>query len=462
MPRPNILLITADDLNWDSVGCFGAAVTTATPNIDRLAATGLRFEHAHVTCAVCMPSRSTLATGRYPHHHGIEGFVSKRLQPGTPTIMGMLADSGYRTGILGKLEHSSAGYEKHWDVAHDFADLDRGRSPERYGELVSQFLTSNDDRPFYLMVNSHDPHRPFYGSDQEAAAWKDPTPRPSRVYGDTEVMIPGFLPELPAIRKEVSEYLSSVRRCDDTVGAVLDALEASGLAENTLVCFLSDNGMAFPFAKTNCYLHSTKTPWIVRLPGATRAASVDSKHFISGIDWLPTVADLCGVSIPVDTDGRSFFPLLRGEHQTERDHVFTEFNETSGKRSYPMRCVQDGRYGYIFNAWSDGTRPFQNESQSGRSWKAMQKAAHHDPEIAARVHLFTHRVPEELYDFSSDPDALQNLIDDPAHAPVRDRLRALLEVHLSTSKDWAADCFAQRHDESALQRLIDAKQASIR
>lgn len=463
MTRPNVLLITADDLNWNSVGAYGCPVEDITPNIDRLAAEGMRFERGHVTCAVCMPSRHVLATGLYPHNNGVEGFQGKRLKPGTVTVMELLAGAGYRTGIIGKLGHSSAGYEQRWDYKLDMEDLDRGRSAELYGQRTAEFLAGCGDEPFYFMANSHDPHRPFYGSPQEAGQWPTPTPAPSRVYARDEVNIPGFLPELEEVRLEMGEYYSSVRRCDDTVGAILAALEASGRADETLVLFLSDNGMALPFAKTNCYLNSTKTPWIMRLPGVTEAGAVDDQHFVSGIDWLPTVAELCGVTVGRRVDGRSLLTLLRGDDQDGRDRVFTEFNETSGTRSFPMRCVQDGRFGYIFNAWSDGVRAFQNESMSGRTWSAMRKAGRTDRAIAARVELFEHRVREELYDFSEDPDALRNLIDDPRYAGEADRLRQQLARHLRDSDDWALEMFklAMGDDEAGLTAAVDAKQAEI-
>lgn len=462
MTRPNVLLITADDLNWNSVGCYGCPVEEITPNIDRLAAAGMRFERAHVTCAVCMPSRHVLATGLFPHNNGVEGFQGDRLRPGVPTIMGLLQDDGYRCGILGKVDHSSAGFQERWDFCRDMADLDRGRSSALYGRFAMEFFTSCGDRPFYLMANSHDPHRPFYGSDQEQSMWPEPTPQPSRIYADDQVIVPGFLPELPEVRQEMSEYHSSVRRCDDTVGAILDALEVSGKAHNTLVLFLSDNGMALPFAKTNCYLHSTRTPWIMRLPGVTSPGAVDREHFVSAIDWLPTVAEFCGVAVPARQDGCTMVPLLHGERQSGREQVVTEFNETSGRNVYPMRCVQDARYGYIFNAWSDGERAFHNESMSGRSWKAMCAAAAHDSAIAARVALFTFRVREELYDFAADPDALQNLIDDPAHAAAAERLRDLLANRLAANGDWAAAMFAARADDAVLKAAVDAKQDAAR
>ena len=214
------------------------------------------------------------------------------------------------------------------------------------------------------MANSHDPHRPFYGSLQERQVcervWSkhgvhlEDIPAPSRIYDSHDVQVPGFLPDIPGVRKEVAQYYCSVRRCDDTVGRVLSALHESGQEENTVVMFLSDNGMSFPFAKTNCYLNSTHTPWIVRWPGRVKPGAVNTRDFIEGIDFMPTILDAAGLPTTPGMDGKSFLPLLDGQEQPGRDHVFTVFHKTAGRKSYPMRCLRERRLGYIYNAWADG------------------------------------------------------------------------------------------------------------
>ena len=143
------------------------------------------------------------------------------------------------------------------------------------------------------------------------------------------------------------------------MGRLLDALDDTGMANSTLVMFLSDHGMAFPFAKTNVWLNSTRTPWVVRWPGVVEGGQVDTEHFISAIDYMPTVLDALDVDIPAGVNGRSFLPVLQGDDQDGRDLVFTQFHETSARREYPMRSVQDARFGYIFNAWSDGRLVFK-------------------------------------------------------------------------------------------------------
>ncbi|MHC5056135.1 MAG: sulfatase family protein [Planctomycetota bacterium] len=442
----NILLITADDMNCSTVGAYGCGVPGATPNIDRLASEGVRFEHGHVTIAVCQPSRGALASGRYPHRSGIEGFEHlgnySHITGDVPVITESLRAGGYLCGILGKVGHSTPNTAFQWDMSYDMNDLGHGRAPDVYAGHVKGFVerAAREGRPFYLMANSHDPHRPFYGNDR--AEWykggaRPPAAKPSHVFRPEEVEVPGFLPDLPDVRREIAEYYSSARRCDDTVGAILRALAETGAERNTLVMFLSDNGMALPFAKTNCYLHSTWTPWIVRWPGVVEGGRVDSEHFVSGIDFMPTALEAAGLPLPAGMDGRSFLSVLRGERQEGRDVVFTQFHQTAGRKRYPMRCVQDRRFGYIFNPWADGERVFRNESQSGRTMKAMREAAATDPVIASRVELFLHRVPEELYDFRDDPDARTNLVADPRYAPDIDRLRARLEAWMERTTDPA-------------------------
>jgi N-sulfoglucosamine sulfohydrolase len=134
--------------------------------------------------------------------------------------------------------------------------------------------------------------------------------------------------------------------------------------------------------------------------------------------------------------------VLQGKEQDDRDHVLTVFHQTSARRNYPMRCLQNHRFGYIRNAWSDGRTVFKNESQNGLSFRAMQRAAAADPAIAARVKLFQYRVAEELYDFAQDPDARRNLAHDPAHKDVVLKMRKQLQDILKQSGDPDRELFA--------------------
>jgi N-sulfoglucosamine sulfohydrolase len=223
--------------------------------------------------------------------------------------------------------------------------------------------------------------------------------------------------------------------------------------------FLSDNGMALPFAKTNCYLHSTRTPWIATWPGRIKPGTVDEQHFISGIDFMPTILDVAGVPQPKGMDGSSFLPVLLGNKQAGRDKVFTQFHQTSARKRFPMRCVQNNRFGYIFNPWADGERVFKNESQSGLTFSAMRAAAQTDPVVAARVKLFQYRVVEEFYDFKNDPDALHNLIDDPDYKERIDTMRDELLEWMKRTDDPAFQALQSRTSPAALKKFMSEQDA---
>ncbi len=445
----NILFFTADDLGRDSLGCFGGRVADLTPNLDKFASEGIRFERGHVTVAICQPSRGVLATGLYGHNSGVMGFM--HTEKDIPTVMQTLGDAGYLTGILGKVGHSTpkVGYE--WDFAHDQKELGNGRSPQIYHDYCEEFFKrcSDENRPFYFMVNSHDPHRPFHVPGET----KGGSVEPSRVYTPEEVEVPGFLPDLPEVRRELSYYQNSVRRLDDTFGKVMQALKDSGFEDNTLVMFLSDNGMAVPFAKCNAYLASTNTPWIVRWPGVAKPGQVDKRHFISGIDFFPTVLDAIGLKNPGTLDGTSFVPLLKGKRQPGRGQVFTQIDSKAGGDATPMRCVQDDKFGYIFNGWSDGERWYRNNNE-GICMAAMNEAAETDPEIAARVEVFRHRSQEELYDLQNDPDCLNNLAGNPEYKTLLSKMQARLVKCMKDSNDPVLDAFEKRESPDELTKAL--------
>jgi len=443
--RTNVLLITVDDMNFDSAGVTGCKIPGITPSIDKLAAQGMRFEHAHVTSAVCQPSRSVLMTGRYPHRNGAMGF--EPIDPSVPTLQESLREAGYLNGIMAKVGHLAPQAKFCWDTVVGANDLGQGRDPALFYSHSKAFFEQAKaaGKPFFLMANSQDPHRPFPGSDGEANRKAAGLPEVSRTYKPEEVPVPGFLPDgIPDIRVELAQYFAGVHRCDEAVGQVLRALKEAGLEENTIVFFLSDNGMSFPYAKTNCYRSSTATPMIVRWPGKIKPNTVNRHDFVSGIDFMPTVLDVFGMQMLEGMDGRSFLPLLKGKRQGGRDKVFTFFTETSAKNKYPMRCVRTEKFSYIFNAWADGQTIFRNEPQSGLTFKAMQTAAEHDDAIAERVKFFLFRTKEEFYDLEADPCEMENLINAEEHkATIQKMRRELLEMMVST-KDPLLEVFKKQ------------------
>ena len=456
--RPNILLITADDLNYSSVGCFGSNVSDITPNIDALAREGIRFDYGYVNIAVSQPSRGVMLTGMYSNCNGVKGFYESPYD--IPTIMEVMGDNGYITGIAGKVTHCSPRGQAQWDFSIDQNDLKYGRDPQTYARVMRDFVRQavDEEKPFFFMANSHDSHRPFHGSAASNRNQKKyGFPDPSRLYTEDEVEIPGFLPDLPNVRLEITQYFNSVKRLDNMVGAVLAVLEEEGLAENTMVIFLSDNGISEPFAKTNCYLNSTKTPLIVRYPGITKPNSVDKRHMVSCVDLMPTILEACNIEIPQTVEGRSFLSILQGKRQKDRDLVFCQFYETSAHRAYPMFTVQSKDFGYIFNPWSDGNYVFKAESMSGLAFGAMQQAAKTDAQIKERVDFLYYRAQEEFYDLQKDPYAYNNLINDPSYQKKIEHFREDMLSWLEIHDPAAAQVMKHRNDPTAVETYMNSQ-----
>jgi N-sulfoglucosamine sulfohydrolase len=448
--RPNILLITVDDMSCDSVGVYGCKLPGTTPVMDRLASEGLRFEYAHVQTGACMPTRNAMLSGRYAHNNRVEGFYQVR-DPDYPVLADLMRGGGYFVAIGGKVPHSTP-YHPYpgWDLVLDpgggRADV---RNAASYGVSTREGIAAakKAGKPFCLNINIADPHKPFYAEGPRGQTVPDEDV-PSRVFTPGEVPVPGFLPDDPVVRKELAHYYSSVRRGDDCLAEVLEALKESGEEMNTVVMFISDHGMPLPFAKTQMYHHSTRTPWSVRWPGVTKAGAVDARHMISGIDLLPTLLDIAGIAHPEGLDGRSFLPVLRGNNQDGRDMVFKQHDENAGGHRNPMRAVQTREHLYIFNPWSDGVRIMGTATAGTPTWRRMKELAKTDPKVAGRVQLMEHRVPEEFFHLTRDPDCLRNLIDDSGSQNEIKRLRAALETWMKKTGDPLLEVFQKRHDSA--------------
>lgn len=447
--RTNILLFTADDLHAESLGVYGGKVPDLTPNLDRFAAQGMLFNRAHVNVAICAPCRAVIATGLLSHNSGAMGFMKAR--PNTPDIVTTLRGAGYLAGILGKVSHSTPTTKMKWDYSFDQKDLGNGRSPKLYYDRSVAFFKRcrEEKKPFYFMVNSHDPHRPYCNPDRLTKGAE----MPSRTYKPSEVEVPGFVPDLPGVRQELAHYQNSTRRLDDTFGRVMQALEESGQAMNTIVIFMSDNGIAIPFAKCNTWFHSSRTPFLVRWPGHTKPGTRDDRQFVSAVDLKPTFLEITGVTGSQRLDGRSIVPLLNGKSQKGREFIFTQIDSKAGGDGVPMRCVQDARFGYIYNPFSDGKHVYKNNNE-GKTFAAMAAAAKTDPDIAARIGLFRLRVPEEFYDLEKDPDCLHNLI---GHTDYQKRIadyRSRLESWMKQTGDPMLAALQNKDDREKVDAVM--------
>jgi len=465
--QPNLLIITTDDMSCDSVGVYGCKLKDTTPNMDRLAAQSLRFNHAHVVVGNCMPSRNVMWSGKYPHNNRIEGFRAMgKMEKNYPVLGDLVKVAGYFTGIRHKVSHSTPYSPFPWDLVLGNEGRDNVKNAASWGVAAAKGIEAAKQagKPFCLMLNIADPHKPFYAEGKGGVTIPDDDV-PSKVFTSEEMPIPGFLHDDPVIRKELAHYYSSVRRADDGVGAILEALKASGQDENTIIIFLSDHGMPLPFAKTQLYHHSSRTPLMIRWPGVTKAGAVDDAHMISTVDLLPTILDMLQIAQPGGFDGQSFAAVLKGESQPERVMIFKEHNENAGGQNSPMRAVQTKEWLYIFSPWSNGTRVMSGATNGTSTARQMRVLAKNNELIAARIDLFDHRVPEEAYEVRYDPDALTNLIAKPENAAQVATLEKAMEDWMVRTNDPLLEVFRKRDDATFREQYmksLEGKQMSAK
>lgn len=463
-PKPNLLVITVDDMSCDSVGVFGCKLSDITPNIDRLAAQSLRFNYAHTVVGNCMPSRNVMWSGKYPHNNRIEGFHSiSKEEKDYPVLGDLVKAAGWFTGIRHKVSHSTPYAPFPWDIVLGEERRDDVKNAASWGDSARRGFEAakSAGKPFCLMLNIADPHKPFYAEGKRGATVPDKKV-PTRVFTPEEVPVPGFLPDDPVIRKELSQYYSTVRRADDAVGSVLEALKSSGQADKTIIVFLSDHGMPLPFAKTQLYHHSTRTPLMISWPGVTKPGAIDEAHMVSTVDLLPTLLDMLGIEKPGGFDGSSFVQVLKGEPEPERLMVFKEHNENAGGQNTPMRAVQTKDWLYVFSPWSNGKRVMGGATAGTLTCRQMRVLAKTDAKVAERIDLFDHRKPEEAYEVRYDPDALSNLIDSPAHQSQVAMLEKAMEDWMVRTHDPLLEVFRRRDDAAFREAFVTQKEAGTK
>lgn len=460
--RPNVLIITVDDMSADSLGAFGCKLKGTSPSIDAFAKQSLRFKHAHVQVGNCMPGRNIMWSGMFSHANGVEGFVQNK-EADYPVLCDLAKDAGYFAAIRGKVSHSTPYHPYDWDAVLDSDSQGKKlhtKDAKGYGFSTRRGieLAKEAGKPFCLMVNISDPHKPFYAQGKGGDTIEDKHV-PSHVFHGDDVPVPGFLPDDEVIRKELAHYYSSVRRADDCFQAIMKALDESGEADDTFVLFLSDHGMPLPFAKTQLYHHSTRTPLMVRWPTVTRAGAIDEKHMVSAVDLLPTLLDVMGHKHPDEEmlHGRSFAPILEGKSQSGRDFVILQYNENSGRNRHPMRGIQTREYLYLYNAWADGNRKFATATTGTMTYRQMVKRSEAEPDIAARLRLFDHRVPQELFRVTEDPDCLENLINHSDHRSPLESLRGQLAKSLAEMNDPVAPLLVDVEDVALREKYMAAE-----
>ncbi len=437
----NVLLIISDDHGQPDSGCYGHPVVK-TPNLDRLAGNGVRFTKAFATVASCSASRSVIFTGLQNHTNGQFGHQHMPADFDTHDyvrgVAALLGEAGCHTGLVGKYHvgpDEVYGFEEliTADVGYqDVKALAGNRDVWNMARQAGQFINSDKQRPFFLTVGYSDPHR-----DWEASNSIDFPHVEEVTYSPGEVVVPPFLPDSPECRAELAQYYQSVSRLDKGVGFLMDELEKSGRAEDTLVIYISDNGIAMPGAKTTIYDPGVLMPMILSCPelGLTGGTTCDA--MVSFTDLTPTILDWTGAQGPdYELQGRSFLPVAGQSDPEGWDQVFCSHTFHEVQMYYPMRSIRTRKYKYILNLAHKLDYPFASDLFASSTWQAI--LTRQEPMLGARtVDAYIHRRREELYDLENDPDEVVNLADDPAHREALDDLRARLRSwQEETSDPW--------------------------
>lgn len=439
--RPNFIVFVADDMAWEDCGAYGHP-TIRTPNIDALATAGIRFDRAYLTCSSCSPSRCSILTGRYPHSTGA-GELHLPL-PGEQTMFTKpLMQAGYWTAAVGKWHLGEA-------VANQ-VDYRKPSRPEAMGDAWLAALRNRPkDKPFFLWAAHSDPHRGY----KPGAV--DPPHNPA------DVVVPPFFPDTQAVREDLALYYDEVSRFDQHIGMVLKELDQQGIADNTFVLVISDNGRPFPHCKTRVHVPGARTPFIVRWPKGVRAG-LTSKRVVSTIDIAPTILQLAGLTPLKSFQGVSFAPMLAGGKIHTRTYAFAEHN-WHDYRAFE-RAVHSQRYCYVRN-WlpnTPGTPPA--DAVTSITYTAM-KELHADGKLDDfQAECFQVPRPAEfLYDVESDPDCLVNLVDDPALQRTLEEMRSALETWQAETNDrfpGEENLTPDGFDRQTGKRLIQAAHPSL-
>ena len=439
---PNILLILSDDHSAAHVGCYGNK-DVRTPNLDRLAAEGMRFDRAYVACPQCVPSRAAILTGRHPIDIGMTRFSAALPRDVILFPEILKRDKGYYTGLCGRSYHLDGRIYDHPAVAPHLGEQHRPNvktrldyvrvadPPNLRRDTIAQFEEFlgkvPDGSPFFLQLCWSDPHRPL--TDEDLPHRHDPE----------KLTLPPFYPDAPAIRKDLAAYYDEVGRMDGDVGKVLAILQQRKLAENTIVIFMGDNGASQLRGKGTLNELGIRVPLIIRYPSAVKPNTA-SDALISGEDLAPTLLSACGFTDqPASTTGTSFLPLLLNQPFTPRTQIISERGPHGsslprGSNSFDLgRAIVTQRHKLIYHAmWQI---PYQPVDFNLDHIRALHTAGgldikHRDLYLAPQRPMF------ELYDLEQDPHEMTNLAGQRDTQKIEHDLKGRLAAWMIAHRDF--------------------------
>lgn len=427
--RPNIVYIMSDDHAAHAISAYGSKINR-TPNLDRLAREGMRFSNCFVTNSICTPSRAAILTGKYSHINGVPVF--NRFDGSQPHLARHLQQAGYHTAIIGKwhLGSEPTGFDV-WNILpgqglyHDPVFLTPGKKTKHQGyctDLITDFTLDvikkrPKDKPFFVMCHHKAPHRPWDPDEKHAkqfenvevpepptfnddyatrsAAAAEATMRIDRDLTQRDVKhtppagLTGMALKKWKYQRYMRDYLACIASVDDNVGRLLDYLQESGLAENTIVVYTSDQGFFLGdhnwYDKRFMYEECLRMPFLLRWPKQVKAGTVNERMILN-VDFAPTLLAAAGAKVPADMQGRSFLPLLHGATPADwRTAMYYRYYH------YPMHHRVQPHYGIRTERYKL---------------------------------IYFHKLDQwELFDLHNDPRELNNTYADPANAALVRQLK---------------------------------------
>lgn len=404
--QPNIVIVHGHDLGR-TMGPYGRGADT--PNVDAFARSAVTFDRAFAPAPQCSPSRASLMTGKYPNGSGMMGLAHLDWSLNDPrgALPHLLQGLGYQTLLVGEQHEATSGellgYQRCLGT----------KWPQVASRVAPEFAQALDEldlqRPFFASVGFFEAHRPF-----DQAGYTDPSPE--------LVEVPPYLPDTPEVRADLAAFHGRVRGFDVGVGAVLAALEARGLADETIVVVTTDHGVAFPRAKGTLYDAGLETGLLVRWPGITEPGT-RCDALVANIDLFATLLHAAGGALPEAVDGIDLRPLLEGRVPAVRDHFFAQLHWHDAY--VPMRAIRTDTHKLIVD-FSDRDELYLpkdvEESASGRALRAASP----QPTTTARF---------ALHDLAADPLERRNVWDDRDASALGRELRHRLEQWMLESRD---------------------------
>ncbi|PQO30291.1 sulfatase [Bremerella cremea] len=436
-PRPNILWITSED-NGPELGCYGDSYADS-PNIDSIAAKGMRYKRAWSNAPVCAPARTTIISGIYPPATGAEHMRSNTVLPADVHMFPYyLHEAGYYCTNNSKEDYNLAKEGFVWDQSNGKAHW-RGRK---------------EGQPFFAVFN--------FTTSHESQLRKRPH---TLVHDPAKAPIPAYHPDTPEVRHDWAQYYDKITEMDKQVGKVLAQLKEDGLDEDTIIFYYGDHGSGMPRSKRWPYDSGLHVPMIVHVPEKFKKLAPkdyevggESDRLVSFIDLAPTVLSLVGIEPKPWMDGDAFM----GPFETKNPEYMYGFRGRMDERYDMVRSCTDGRFVYIRQFMPHKIYgqhiDYMFQTPTTQVWKKLYDEGKLN---AAQSHFWETKPAEELYDLTTDPDEVNNLADDPAYADQLEKMRFAIHQWQQEIRDIGfmpeAEIHSQRGDLSPYELGHDPK-----